>query len=436
MQEEKGKKAKGFSKPPRNSTVYDSESYKLYRFYEDRIMLIRFKDPYPAAYKKTTSNPYWVNYIPEAHFPFLFSKPTTRDLKHKKKKARNYYQYHNKILKKIIDSIGQDNFKRIDKFPSRQFFIMSLLFNGGKYAAKFIDQNPALSFLLSSHAIFKQLKSKKYWRSCRSLIEKKRKDILGYFGFPNSKEMVNVFSRMDSTSFDLDAFFWLRKASTEDPELVHRFLFFSKIKKIVIYFLCSDFSNLISNKYLEEIIKIKSVRKAWGYFNDVKDIYFMRKKIIDSGLDCFDVNLDAVEETFGVHNLLIERTNEILKFKNHIYPQSLLQDVKKGNVWIEQITDSAELKKEGNEMNHCIFSYDEHLQYGKLYAARMKKPERVTILFKDNGIECKLLDARCKFNKHPHPQTLKLIKKWLAGQVLFIDERYQLKLFEKMEMTQ
>ena len=81
-------------------------------------------------------------------------------------------------------------------------------------------------------------------------------------------------------------------------------------------------------------------------------------------------------------------------------------------------------------MNHCIFSYDYDLKENSYYVAKMLKPERLTILFRENIYGYQIIDIHGKHNSDSSKNSEDLIKKWLIGKVYFPDERLQLTLFE------
>jgi len=421
-----------FIEPTKFGLQYDDKKQRLSLFHDDAIYIIRLNKPFPAAFIKTKEEPFWKNYIPNGRFPFLLSKPLKKEINSIDPRLKKYYKYRNKVYSKIVYRYGKETIKFINQYRDRSWFIMSLIFHCERYGANFVKDNPAIAYLLASHAVFRKLKSRKYWRSNKSLIRKKRKKILGYFGFPESDITVKLFSKISPQICSIELFLWLRKALKENPKLLRRFSFFPKLNIGAISLLLSDNDNKMSYNLINEVAyKRKENEKPFTLFK-IKDIYRMQKTLVDNDINRRILKLNKLSEIHILHDEMVYLINDLEIIVNYEYPKCKIADIKKNHIWIEIIPNSKSLHREGYEMSHCIFSYDDDIKENSYYAARMLKPERVTILFKENIYGYQIIDIHGKHNSDSRKNSEDLIKKWLIGKVHFPDESLQLRLFDDL----
>ncbi|MEA2096351.1 MAG: PcfJ domain-containing protein, partial [Candidatus Cloacimonadota bacterium] len=228
----------------------------------------------------------------------------------------------------------------------------------------------------------------------------------------------------------IELFLWLRKALKENPKLLRRFSFFPKLNIGAISLLLSDNDNKMSYNLINEVAhKRKENEKPFTLFK-IKDIYKMQKKLVDNDINRRILKLNKLSEIHILHDEMVYLINDLKIIVNYKYPKCKIANIKKDHIWIEIIPNSKSLHREGYEMNHCIFSYDDDIRENSYYAARMLKPERLTILFKENIYGYQIIDIHGKHNSDSPKNSENLIKKWLNGKVHFPDERLQLTLFE------
>ncbi len=243
---------KEFQKPKFVNVAFDEEQGKIYRYFPSSIEVVRLGKPYPAYYIKEENNPNWQCSIPDTSFPFLIHEPSWRQLI-ENNTNKKYYERRLNIYNSIINSVGVEKARVINQFKNRQWLIYCLLFHCKEYGFELINSNPALTYLLSSHAVFHPLKSKLYWRSVRSLILKKRKNILKYFGFPANEATVRLFKKIPANICTIELLLWLRKRLKYNPELLRRFGFVSTLTKDSLMMILSPFEDSLSNNVINEV---------------------------------------------------------------------------------------------------------------------------------------------------------------------------------------
>jgi len=425
-------KEQSFIVPKRRSLQFDEETQKIYSFDPSEIRVVRLGAPYPAAYVKSEQSRYWKTYCPSGSFPFLFGLPSKEFLKHEDEKHRNYAEFKLALYNKLITLIGEDKINLLQQFPSRHWFLYCFLENGGDYAFDLLKSNPALGYLVSAHALFHPLKSKNYWRSARSLLLKKRKDILDYFGFPRKEATVKLFAKIEHRSLKNKVLFTLRKNLREKPDLLRTLSFYSKHNESSLYILNSELSKVFHSSFIEQIAQGKLGMNRHHFFHLVKDIKRMQTVLAEHNVPSKTLLFKSRFDVGFLHDELMDTINSFQsKSQNFIYPAGPLPDIKDQRLHIESIKNSAMLYAEGKEMNHCIYSYNDELKKGDHFAVRMLRPERLTLFIrKDNG-RCTLLEVRGRNNSLPKNEILTLIDQWLTENIRFEDPN-QLTLFDEL----
>ena len=422
--------SKRFVSPTKISLVFDEEKQKIYRYYPSEIRVVRFGDPYPAAYVKSHNHSYWKSYSPRSAFPFLFSKPSADLMNSKDANQKNFAEFKLSLYNKLISHIGEDVTHLLQRFPSRHWFLYCFLQKLDHYAYDLLNSNSALGYLISAHALFHPLKSKDYWRSARSLTFKKRKDILGYFGFPKNEAAVKLFARIDHKSFTNKLFFSLRKRLREDPALLRKLSFYSAHNEASLYILTSDLANIFHSSFIEQIARGKLDMNKHLLFHYVKEVKRMQELLSNQDLPQRKTLYKNSTDVVMLHNELMEKINSLqAKDSNHTFPLSPIPDIKTQTLHIETIKNSEMLYAEGKEMYHCIYSYNEKLKRGEYFAARMLRPERLTIYFRTELKQNRILEIRGKANSLPSDELLQIINCWLEGSITSEDPN-QLTLFD------
>ena len=102
----------------------------------------------------------------------------------------------------------------------------------------------------------------------------------------------------------------------------------------------------------------------------------------------------------------------------------LMGQIEGGNLWphpplpgdehIHPITSKAELHVEGEELSHCIGSYDTRVLLGEFFAYRMVSPVRCTVGIKGNGNHWQLDDIRSHGNQRVTDAGVReIVQDWL-----------------------
>lgn len=429
----------GFTPPARKALSFDPERGKLYKFSPNRIEVIRFGAPYPAAYLKTARTGTWQNRIPKSPFPWLFFPPQPLLPEGQSEALQRYLTFSRALYEKLVAWLGEEHVNLLERYSSRSWLLHCLLVHGGERALELTRSNPALAWLLSAHAVYHPLAGKRYWRSVRSLLDKKRREILAYFGFSSSEAAVKLFSRIRPDACDTDLFFILRKQLRESPDLLRQLSFYPLHNATSLRIICSRLRPQFSYRALAAIAALDPVREEPEISSRLRDILGMRKALALNGdpQPWFEIRSLAGLDT--VHDALVDQLNQLDLEEDLAYGEPPLPDIRRSGLWIEAIRGSAELHREGRNMRHCIYSYHELIARGECCVARMLFPERLTILYRESrdrfsgATGWELEDARGLRNALPDPASLRLIHLWLQRRDIDLWDPNQLTIFDGLD---
>lgn len=429
----------GFNPPAKKALAFDPERGKLYRFSPEQIEVIRLGDPYPAAYLKTAQTGIWQNRPPKSAFPWLFAPPLPLLPEYQSEALQKFIAFSRILYENVVAWMGEEHARLLDRYASRSWWLHCLLIHGGDRALELTRSNPALAWLISAHAVYHPLAGKRYWRSARSLLDKRRRDILGYFGFPDSEAAVKLFSRIRPQSCSTDLLFILRKQLRESPDLLRQLSFFPCHNAISLRIICSRLRPQFSYHALAAVAALDPFAGEREFNHKLRDVLGMRKALAANGDPPPGFLLRSLADLDTLHDDLVHELNQAELQEDLEFGPAPLPDIMHGGIWIESVRRSSELLREGRELRHCIFSYHDLIAGGEWHVARMLVPERLTLLYRESrdslsGAAClELEEARGLRNALPDPASLRLIKLWLQRQDLQLWDPDQLTIFDGWE---
>ncbi len=437
---EKTAACSGFIPPERKALSFDPESGKIYKFFPDRVEVIRLRDPYPAAWQKTARTGFWQNRLPKSSFPWLFSPPQPLLLEAQSEALQRYLAFTAALHGEIAAWVGGEQVALLDSFSSRSWFLHCLFAHGGERALELARTNPSLAWLLSAHAVYHPLAGRRYWRSIRSLLDKKRRGILDYFGFPASEAAVRLFSRIRPASCGTSLFFILRSQLRESPDLLRQLSFHPLHNSTSLRIICSRLRPRFSFHALAEIAALDPHHGELDASLKLRDVFGMSKALAANGAPQPWFEIRSLASLDTLHDELVEKLNQLDPEENLAYGEPPLPDIRRSALWIEGIRCSTELLREGRSLRHCIYSYHGMVSRGECFVARMLVPERLTILYRESydrfsgaaGLE--LVDARGSCNALPAPDSLRLISLWLQRQEIHFQDPDQLTIFDGWDL--
>jgi len=420
----------GFVAPEKTSLLFDEDKGKLYKFNRLSIEVIRFGDPFPAAFIKTKRHN-WQGYMPSRLFPFLFYKPSLEKLNSDKEGLRRFAEYRADIYKTISTWVGKETVDLVTMFTSRHWRLYTLLINGGKESHELIR---ALGYLISLHLYFHSLKSRRYKRSERSLIKKKRKDILEYFGFPRKEAVVKIFSKISPAACDFYFFQDLRNLLNKSPEAIRRLSFYQRYNGLSLSVLLNnDIYPKLHNSLIDQICQRFPNEEDVNSVALLFDIVRMQKFLSEHHIPQRHLFFKTFSAINVVHEEMVDLMMKVSTGKECQYGSGFLPDVKNDELHLEGITNYQNLLLEGKTMHHCIASYHQQLKRKEGFCvAKMVIPERLTILYRQEKERCRLMEVKGKYNTNPQAGSLQIIKKWIEGHPVSSDFDPQWTLFDEI----
>lgn len=127
-----------------------------------------------------------------------------------------------------------------------------------------------------------------------------------------------------------------------------------------------------------------------------------------------DINIhDATVEfrkktALGKFWIKLKRLMDYLTRKDR-FPDPGINDSKQ----IKRIKSIYELRKEGAEQNHCVFSYHDHAMTGRYFYYRVLTLERATLEISKHENKFHIKQMKLKRNGVPAPETYRFVQDWL-----------------------
>jgi len=416
---------KSYQEIKKSALIFQEEQGKVYRFTKRSIEVIRLGNPYPAGYRKSFKTNNWQCYIPSKPFPFLFNKPYINNLSSANYPIRKNAQNKESVYKKMVAYAGEDKIAMLNLFSDRYWFLYCLLMREGNYALELMNTNPALVYLLSAHAVYHPLKSKIYWQSVNKLMKMKRKNVLGYFGFPACETMVKIFAKIKPEHCSVDLFFLLRTTLQNSPSILRQLSFYPALTPTCIYIYGNGLGEILNPKLIIDI-STREYEERKNINQLIEDICRILNILKTYNINVPKHELITMNDLNAVHDKLLEKMLQIRDVIKQHFPEPPLPDIKCNTLWIEHIRNSVELYIEGSEMHHCIYSYTSNIQKGNCYVAKMLYPERLTIMYKKTPTDgLQLIETHGKCNSKPAPELLNLIDLWLKSNFRDLQEPEQ-----------
>jgi len=289
---------------------------------------------------------------------------------------------------------------------------MLMLLNRYQYIEELFTHNPILFWLTYTHA------EKNHWTENHfvSTCQQKQIAILKACFFPATKSALKLLTKLNMTRFSEKEYQLIIELFNLDYEkLSHH----TQIDRQLIKFL---------NGY-PELIDTRLIR-LWD-----KDNFQLLTELV---YDCerMSCRLNHTEELFSqqirqchtIHavrqlhtQLLLELNDKFKSNRNHVLNhQRLVNKIfptppLTGNKNIVPITTVHQLRKEGQQQQHCVLSYDQDILQGNYYVYKILHPERATLgieIEQDQGIKYHLDQLKASQNQQVRKETQQAVQAW------------------------
>ncbi len=404
---------------------------KIYRFEKNRVAVIRIWPP--AAWTKKADGP-WQRCRPEldlalseiglrvgeamrlleADYPRLladvlqgqtflpwYAMPDELTWVLRLQKERDAYKRHyGEIPKHIYDVVA--------RFAERQFALLSLVYSCPD-ALDLVQSNPALGLMVATNWIWHRPAVKQPLRSARSLVLKKRREILRWlhFGIP-SDAAVGVLAKYPRELMKVESLFYLRDAM-QQPEIIRMLGFLPKINRGVVR-IVSDPRLLphASPRLLNEVaVNAEDDHAGTTAYWLGENLAMMERLERDSR----QLRFHSIKRIQEVHQELSRDSIRIVAAAQNFPPPPL-----PGAAGIEPIETPDALICEAYEQNNCVMSLATEIAAGRLFLYRVVRPERATLSIAPNGNTWMIQECRGANNANVTPTCIAAVHEWLVTQ--------------------
>lgn len=236
--------------------------------------------------------------------------------------------------------------------------------------------NPALAFALSGHWFFREKRVTNPLRSTRALVYRRQRDILAWLGFPSTKSTQRIFQKIEINELHPVTLLRMRKA-LQDPAcrkvLTHLPVIKPEVLKLVVI---PELFARVSMRFLHELSA--SDGRLHGLIRIFYDTIRMDRLHGGGHLPaCFH----SIHRMHQAHDDLTARGNRIALSRNLIFPDPPYA----GSEHCQPIRTLNELVREGEQMRHCVASYEDLIVNGSYYVYRVLQPVRATMAIRWRG---------------------------------------------------
>lgn len=267
--------------------------------------------------------------------------------------------------------------------------------------------NPLLFMLLVDHAQKYSLNEQAF----RTLVLKKRTEILRYLQLPHTSSVVKMLARID---LKLAYFADLKSVSEvlDKPEFLD-ILRHVKQPCINHFIFLQRYRGLFWSGLLEMITPQKNVA-------DMGQIQRLAQDSCSLGANLNNLRFVlTVQELKNLHDRLIIKHNRMsieLRAKQHQqrygnFPEPPLA----GTDIIVPISSWYELASEGLHMRHCVGSYHQRVYQGRVFIYQVLTDQRITLSLMPQGTDWIIDEARSYANSPPPEETMILVHTWLSA---------------------
>ena len=308
----------------------------------------------------------------------------------------------------FLSPIPADVRRAVGQFGERQWHVLSLVARC-QGALELAASAPAVAFLLASPWVFASPVSKPL-RLAQRLVLKKRRHVLGYFGFPATQAAVNVFNKIAARSVSARQLLHLRRCMS-DSGVMKILAHLPRLNASVLWMVTDErLRSRVSPRLMEAVI---SRQREDGRVR----LAFLIRDSLDMAVICrpgwrFPI-LRSVEQIEEVHDELVAEMEQL--GPEAVRNVSLPKPPVPGTADIIPLDSAKELLEEGSEQHNCVGSYVNRVLDGHTFVYRMLAPERATLSIVRRGSGWALSQIAATCNRAIGQAAWQVAKEWLEG---------------------
>ena len=291
-------------------------------------------------------------------------------------------------------------------------------------ADELMNTSPAIGFMLSNFPVFRP-KLKRKWDAVRRIMNKPRRKILSWLGWPDSEAVAKILSKIRYQACDRTALLILRAILKKNPALIKPISHLKAINAQSLGFICrNSYRKHASWRFISELALIGEEiddnmnNKALGIQRMFIDTLSMEKMLLAT-----HGQIQSIAHLRKRHQLAIDEVNrhEISELeKSKAFPSPPVPaPLPTDNFEIYPLDSPLKLYKEAQEQHNCVFAcYRERVveSEGNIYIYSMRKPERATVEVEFDSESKSFLPGEVKgpSNKPVSTDTIAKIIVWLS----------------------
>ena len=255
-----------------------------------------------------------------------------------------------KRIEDFFNTIPENLIQAVSKFPDSHWEAIETIKLLGSDMLTLINSNPGLAYIIiNAKKINPSIRLLNEAVILKKMIITKQKEILGKCGFPETNQMVKIFSKINLETVNVNDLISLRNLLMIDSlkERLLSTLSFAKtinqnLLKLIIY--NSPLLSFLSNKIIYELAASDSFVE---HLNKLKQLYLNSRRW---QLPAPEINsLSGINKTFEKQLLAVEKKRQ----KENTFPPPPLED----NFYITAICQESELVSWSKRQHNCIRSY-------------------------------------------------------------------------------
>ncbi len=407
---------------------------KLYLFDRSGVTVVRPWGP-PMAWRRTKTQPW--RHVRPALFTLAGAASLAWEDAEGDAAGASVDADAEKRVSPIVEAfsvVPQEVRAVVAAFSERHFALLAFAHSCGDPGLELLRSNPALGFMVATNWIWHKPAVKRPQRSARSLVRKKRRDILAWLGFPRCGEAeVRILGRIPAADVRVQMLFYLREA-LGNPAVVRALGFTPLLNRHVLrvaadqaLFPCTapsllgELSRIVPSSSRSENRATRgpngrltsagsiSAEAGWKAIHEMGDTLRMYADLGRAAAPpCFR-SIDQVERLH--HEATLAHRREIgRRYLGAEFPPPPLPGVEN----IIPVTTPEMLLAESLEMGHCVDSYAGRILDGGVYIYRVTHPERATVSVVSRGGWWRLEDCLGPGNAAVGQDTKYEVLQWLA----------------------
>jgi hypothetical protein len=299
-------------------------------------------------------------------------------------------------------------------FPGYRFTLLRLAAHFPE-AQQLLLSDPVLLWLIARHYRQSHLDQS----DLLSLWRCKRTDILHQLGFPGRKSEVKLLSKLALDCFHDSAYQLICQVLQSDQlNELNRYNGLSE-NQLRLLLACPE---LIGAQFTFNAAALYNIQSITTLSDTLKDCLRIAEQLNQKSQRLAQLRtLQRIERIEAIHT---ELSDTLMRKNQQQQSVSYGEPPLPGSATIVPITRSADLIEEGEQQNHCVFSYHDDILDGHYYVYRILQPQRATL-----GIDLSsgqpLIDQVYRHsNNEVSKATMAHIKNWFTRHTMPVKLNY------------